>query len=711
MIFQKSEIFSLIIKLNTEKLIVERVRTDKLQNQILSGEIKILNEIEDSEGFIDYNHISGNSLVKYKIKVDMITEILKIHVAWEWLLNPREVAETLYAVATKFSVSTQTIRRLLRNYNQNGLRMIKLAPKYNKCGGKGKIRKFSSKVVNGEKKCYKLRDDEMVKVFNEMTLRYIAAKGNVSYKHLYYEMIDEFYSDEIIMYGERKKIAYPAALRPSKKRLIYWLNKNIDKAQLLSIKVGPKEAKNNNRALFGDTISYLDVRAIGSRYEMDEMETDIYLVNRADRNDVIGRAIVYFIIDVFSRAIVACGIGLDNNSWSGAEIALLNLVENKREFCKCYDKSITDDQWPMEGAIPSSLIVDNGAEYLSDNFANLAYDLGIEVSFVPTRMGSLKPNVEQKFKQMNLELLEVLPGRIYKEAYGQPHIKGARLDIYQYSQCVIEFILNYNQNPMDDYPDDIKMYSSHFLLSPINIWNHSIRYNNELKFVSDINYFKFSLLKRAEAKITRNGIELGNRTYLCIDLEWLDKQAIIASEEGSKNNKLKVRYDMRNEDIIYFNHNVTYAAAYLNTSQVISQISYLLPYQVGEKTMNEKYAHLSGPEIEQIDNRKKEQKIENREIRLSNNINTINNVKKIVQNAEMLHSGINSKKNIRENRIIEKKKLHKEKFISLDIIDTGSMNVLEVEIQPEIKNNFESTIDPTKMTRLEKLKWMEKNRA
>lgn len=708
MIFQKSKMFSLIIKLDTDKFIVKKVKTDELQSKILSGDIKILKEREGSNEIIDRSQMSTSSLSIYEKKDGIITEILRSHVDWDWLLNPSEVAESLFTIANKFGISTLTVRRLLRNYIQNGLIIIKLAPSYNKCGGKGKIRTFSSKSINSKKKYYKLRDDEMVKVFNEMTSRYIAAKCNVSYKALYYDMVDEFYSDEVVIHGERKKKAYPIALKPSKRRLIYWLKTHVDKAQLIYLKAGPKEANNNNRALFGDTISYLDVRAIGSRYEMDEMETDIYLVNRDDRNDVIGRAILYFIIDVYSRAIVGCGVGLDNNSWSGAEIALLNLVENKKEFCKSYDKSISEEQWPMEGMIPSSFIVDNGAEYLSDNFANMAHDLGIEVCFVPTRMGSLKPNVEQKFRQMNIELLEMLPGKINKEVYGQPHIREARLDIFQYSKCVIEFILNYNQNPMDDYPDDIKMYASHMELTPINIWNHSFSYNNELKIVSDLNHFKYSLLKRVEAKITRRGIELDNRTFICIDIEWLENQAIKASED---NVKLNIRYDMRNEDIIYFENNGLYVAAYLNTSKVISQIAHLLPYQVGEKTMNEKYAHLSGPEIEQIDNRKKEQAINNEEIRLNNNINSRNNVKKIVKEAVSLHSGANSKKNIRENRGIEKEKLHKERFISLDIVNCDIHNNHESETIPVLNSNIKSTVDTTKMTRLEKMKWIEKNRV
>ncbi len=701
--------FSLIIKLDTDKFIVKKVKTDELQSKIVSGDIKILNEIDDNNEFIDRSQMSPSSLCKYEKKDEIITEILRTHVDWDWLLNPSEVSETLSTIATKFSISTLTVRRLLRNYIQNGLIMIKLAPRYNKCGGKGKTRTFSSKAINSKKRYYKLRDDDMVKVFNDMTSQYIAAKGKISYKALYSDMVDENYSDEVIIHGERKKKPYPIALKPSKRRLIYWLKTHVDKAQLIYIKAGPKEAKNNNRALFGDTISYLDVKAIGSRYEMDEMETDIYLVNRVNRNDVIGRAIVYFIIDVFSKAIVGCGVGLDNNSWSGAEIALLNLVENKKEFCKSYDKPISDEQWPMEGMIPSSLIVDNGAEYLSDNFANMAHDLGIEVCFVPTKMGSLKPNVEQKFKQMNTELLEMLPGKINKKAYGQPHIRDARLDIFQYGKCVIEFILNYNQNPMDGYPDDVKMYSSHMELTPINIWNHNFNYNNELKTVRDISYFKYSLLKREEAKITRSGIELGYRTFICIDLEWLENQAIIASENSNK--KLNVRYDMRNEDIIYFENNGLYYAAYLNTSKIISQIAHLLPYQVGEKTMNEKYAHLSGPEIEQIDKRKKEQEKENEEIRLKNSINLRNSVKKNVKEAVNLHSGVNSRENIRENRNAEKERLHKEKSISLDVANVGNQFIQEQVDISTINCDYEDLIDTTKMSRLEKIKWIEKNRV
>jgi hypothetical protein len=68
-------------------------------------------------------------------------------------------------------------------------------------------------------------------------------------------------------------------------------------------------------------------------YEIDATIGDVYLVSRFDRNKIIGRPVVYIVIDVFSRMITGVYIGLEGPSWVGAMMALANATAPKVEYC------------------------------------------------------------------------------------------------------------------------------------------------------------------------------------------------------------------------------------------------------------------------------------------------------------------------------------------------------------------------------------------
>ncbi|WP_270825939.1 hypothetical protein [Aeromonas sp. QDB68] len=56
----------------------------------------------------------------------------------------------------------------------------------------------------------------------------------------------------------------------------------------------------------------------GSRYEIDATIADIYLVSDSDRQNIVGRPIVYMVIDVFSRMVAGFYIGFENPSYVAA---------------------------------------------------------------------------------------------------------------------------------------------------------------------------------------------------------------------------------------------------------------------------------------------------------------------------------------------------------------------------------------------------------
>lgn len=68
--------------------------------------------------------------------------------------------------------------------------------------------------------------------------------------------------------------------------------------------------------------------------EIDACEADVSLVSELDPDQAIGRPIVYFMIDVYSRIILAVSVAFDNNSILGITNLFLNLADDKQEYCK-----------------------------------------------------------------------------------------------------------------------------------------------------------------------------------------------------------------------------------------------------------------------------------------------------------------------------------------------------------------------------------------
>lgn len=703
LVLQKIDDFSLVIKLNTSSMDLKMIKTDDIIYNIIRGEVKLELNKQTSTKVIDINAIPSSYRKKFEQSKQIFEFLSESYSGLEWLIDRKERAKVINMIADKFHISDDTVRRRITAYLQAGMSITALIPKYDNCGSKRRVYKDKKPGPEGHSKM--VRDDKMEQIFTVMTSRYMARGAKATYTSLYNEMVWEFYSHEKTIGGQIEYIPFPITLRPTLDQLKYWIKTHTDLAERMIANQGKRASRNNIRPLFSDTIAYLDVKAIGSRYEMDEMETDFYLVNRIDRNKPIGRAIVYFIVDVFSRSIVACGIGLDNNSWSGAELALLNLVENKQEFCARYGIDINENEWPMQEVIPNSIIVDNGAEYLSNNFTSLASEVGIGIDFVPPQMGSFKGNVEQKFRQMNLLLKNNLPGEIEKGKYGQAHIKTACLDIYQFSQAVIHFILDYNNSPIENYPANKDMFEQHLILTPNNIWNYSLLKNNELTYINDVESYKYSLLKRDIASITRYGIEFKSRYFICNDLEWLGIEASNAALKGHKRIKLQIRYDVRNPDIIFYEREGNRYIAFLNSSEVVNNENSQVYFPINFKTSNSKYAGLTEPEIEDIINTNKQQKLINTEIKLKNTINTIHKISKIRKEALASHNGINKVSEIKENRNLEKYRLHQEQHITIEVnkdsyySKEGKENITGDELVEKVDFNT--------MSRIEKIRWKE----
>lgn len=122
-----------------------------------------------------------------------------------------------------------------------------------------------------------------------------------------------------------------------------------------------------------------------ARFEIDATIVDVYLVSVFNRSWIIGRPVLYVVIDTFSRMVAGFYLGLEGPSWEGARLALFNAFSSKVDFCRQFGIDVADELWPCHH-LPHKVLGDN-SEMKSKASDNLSRGLGITVQNAAVRRG------------------------------------------------------------------------------------------------------------------------------------------------------------------------------------------------------------------------------------------------------------------------------------------------------------------------------------
>ncbi len=276
---------------------------------------------------------------------------------------------------------------------------------------------------------------------------------------------------------------------------------------------GAAKFDRNCRAITGNSRS--EARGPGDTYQIDATIADIYLVSRNNPNILIGRPVLYFVTDVFSRMITGFAVGLSGPSWEGAMSALYNMVSNKVDLCRKYGIEILENEWPCQG-IPAKLLVDNG-EMISKASNGIVLDLGIQIENTPAWRPDLKGIVENSFRLMNGQTKEMLPGSVYPdftERGGPDYRMDATLTLNEFIKVVITYIRKSNMRMMSKHPqlaEDI--IRDHVPAVPLDLWNWGIKNRGGLLRQVVDDRVKIALMKKEKAIVTPSGIRFQKLYY------------------------------------------------------------------------------------------------------------------------------------------------------------------------------------------------------
>lgn len=517
--------------------------------------------ISEDKGLVfDENHLSENIRAKYIRNRDMMNEVVGAYGPTFIELGGKYKKTRLYEIMRKYECPKNTFWRICTKYFQSGCKSYSLVD--NKAWGNTKGKENDYTIKPGRPSEYVkssiVVNDEVREHFEDALNNYKKGR-NKSFRSAFDWMNCKYYSETKIVNGVTTVGLIPESQRPTYNQFYYYCRKHITEQEIDLIKTSAAEQRNNKRLITSDSLH--GVLGPGDMVEIDACEADVSLVSTTDSNKTIGRPVVYFMIDIYTRAIIAMSVAFDNNSILGVTNLFLNLADNKKEYCSRYGMGFDDDAiWPSN-IKPRRIRVDRGSEFKSKEFRRICNELGIELQIVSGASGSLKGVVEQSFHQMHSRQNEHLEDNgLIEKRYDSNHHKEATLNIEQYTKMVINFVLMHNQQYDKNYPLTREMMDKKIQPIPAILWKYGAN-KIEPSRIPDKDQYLYTLMTPVNAKLSRRGISYNGLWYLAKDDKQLSKEMFRA---GTKKVPFEVRMDKRSVGAVYYIRNGKLIKASLN---------------------------------------------------------------------------------------------------------------------------------------------------
>ncbi len=643
----------ILCEMETTKLELQQIKYTIIADLVLSNKIEIK---KDQALVYDIDQLSESVRNRYILKVHIMNDVKTAYGPSYLGLMGKSSKIELQKILAKYNYPISSFWRMCTTYFQSGMKNYSLINA--KSFKSNEVKTYTYKARPGAKYTYNLDNDvkpnEYVIYFEEALNEYKAGREKTLKKAFSRMNILHFTQAEIID-GVATRLLLPECQRPTYRQFYYYAQKHLTKEEKDLIKTSAAEQRNNKRLLISDSLK--DVYGPADMVEIDACEADVSLVSELDPDQAIGRPIVYFMIDVYSRIILAVSVAFDNNSILGITNLFLNLADDKQEYCKKYGIEFNDKRlWPS-GIIPKRIRVDRGSEFKSYEFDRICNEIGIEKQIVSGASGSLKGVVEQAFHQMHAKQNVHLENHgLIEKRYDSLHHKEASLTIHDYTRMVINFVLAHNQQHLETYPLTKEMIEKNIAPVPAILWEYGSKKYGMPQPIPVLEQYLYSLMTPIKAKISKRGISYKGLWYFAPNDKRLMSEMYAA---GTKRMPFEVRMDMRDVSAIY----------YIRNSKLVK-----IPLNV-LITGNSDYKGLTMKQYEEYYSAKKKMqakgRIDNEKIETAVYANNESIVKSAKKN---VHSRT---KDIRSSREIDKQKVSYEGKIStrLESEDETSKNI------------------------------------
>ena len=634
----------MLVQLDTDTLNVVRFSPTHFHYRVDNGDIV---EIEFENNKIPTELLTEEEKKEAVEKAEMIECMLqKMYPEWD-RIQLREPKPEMDELRKKLERSPKSTLRLVRRYLQSGRDWHSVID-----GRKGEKNRKNTYTIGSKLRGHgtsKVENDEELLSRFEDGFEYFSKNkengGTVASAYRYmlgkYYMITAYEGDQLI----RKLL--PEDRIPSYKRFLTYCSQKCGDLTIAEFKMNARERRNNIRLLHGNARS--GCYAPGQIVEVDEVEIDMINVASDVSGGVVGRAVMYLAVDVYSHCIVGWYVDYENNSFIGLTNLLMSFLEDPQNRFARYGISLPDQICPA-GFLPSELRTDHGAEYTSSDVRRLGRETGINLSLVAPGTGSLKGLVEQAFHQFQEKLRGSAEGTgIIQKKYASKHYETACVNIDDVRRIVCEFILYFNQHVREGFSQTRGMLEAGVPPIPAAIWKYGCEHVASPRWITKEarEQIMFSFMKTDRTfKVSRRGI-----TYRGLFFENSDEWLMLKMKEaGNRSLKLDgVRYDPRSVKSIFMMVDGVVREIPLNAVRE-EQMTFR---DMTWKAYDELYAKRNSMI----------KSLRGNEIELS--VNTQKNIADVIETSKRLQEPKrNRKKNIRENLRAEKARLAEEGSIT-----------------------------------------------
>lgn len=253
----------------------------------------------------------------------------------------------------------------------------------------------------------------------------------------------------------------------------------------------------------------------GHTYAIDSTIGEIYLRSSLNRAWIIGRPIVYIVVDVWSTAVVGFHVCLTGPSWDTAQVALFSTLAGPELMGQMWGYKPLSALSPLP-SLPGYLLCDRG-EYLCVRSREIEGRHGFRLQYAAPRRPDWKGIVEV--------LHRIMKDRQHRFVYGafdhrrqelelKPNAKVSALTLREFVAWLAWMFLHYNLHARRENRTDAEMKALRVLPCPAGLW----RYGYEL----GIGYAQKSIeradlltsfLPRVAATVNGGGIFLKHLLY------------------------------------------------------------------------------------------------------------------------------------------------------------------------------------------------------
>lgn len=519
--------------------------------------------IEEEENIIfDINSFPNEVKVEFEKNKKAMQEVIRLYGPMYIELATKKPKPEIEKIISENKYVRSTFWRICKRYFSSGFKDYALIDA--KRVKEIKRKKYNYKEKPGAHSRYLENtgvaiNEDIEKWFNDALNDYKLGRAKTM-RSAYDKMNYLHFSKIELINGSQTLVLLPEAERPTIKQFRYYVNKHMTAEEKDKIKTSAQEQRNNKRLLLSDSLN--GVMGPGDLIEIDAVEADVSLVSSTNKNQSIGRPIVYFMVDVYTRCIIAMSVAFDNNSVLALTNLFLNLSDDKKEYCGRYGINLENSEiWPSN-FIPNRIRLDRGSDFKSKEFDRICVALGIEKQLVSGGSGSLKGTVEQSFHQMHSRQ------NVHLENYGliekrhdSKHHKESTLTIYDYTKMVINFVLFHNQQYDKDYKVTKEMIEKQIEPIPAILFKYGVNKYGHPRPIANKEQYLYDLLTPVKANISRHGICYKGLYYLPDNDVNLTHKMF---EAGAKKIPFEVRIDKRNVDAVYYKDGSRLIKASLN---------------------------------------------------------------------------------------------------------------------------------------------------